>query len=697
MTDRLDYPSSRREDITETLHGTSIGDPYRWLEDPDSAETAAWVKEQNELSSKHLADLRSREWFQDQLAAIVLRPRAGVPYEKAGRFVLSRNDGTQQQDEYVVADSLAQLQGGGRLLIDTNELSADGTTSLAGYTISDDGHYFAYLVSVGGSDWHDIRVLDLRTGTPVEDTVTNSKFSLPTWLPDCSSYLYLHFPTSIDVDGTTPDALGGGQLRLHRLGTPQQADQVILEFPGDPQSMPWPVLSHDGRWLAAHISRGTERSNRLWLYPISADSGRSVVGEPTKLVDDESALYEFIRCDGELLFLRTDADAPNGKVVTVDLRTKPLEFHDLIASKVATLEMVTAAGAEILAVYLSDAQPELRRFGLDGSLIGVVPIDVGAVLTVNSHVDDHDVYVGVSSATTPLESYHLDLESGAVTLLSGLAIGGSDYQPPEVVTERRRAVSIDGTEVPYFLIRRADLALSEARPTLLYGYGGFNIPVLADYRAGWPAWLAAGGVLAIANLRGGGEYGSSWHDAGRLHNKQNVFDDFIAIAEQLKDDGVTTTEQLAIHGRSNGGLLVGAVMTQRPDLAQVALPMVGVLDLLRFHLFTIGSAWISDYGSPDDQAFFQTLLAYSPLHNVRAGTAYPATLVLTGDHDDRVVPAHSFKYVAALQQAQTGARPILARIEVATGHGMGKPATMQAAEWADLLAFAADHTGLRPE
>lgn len=697
---RLAVPDTRRDDTVDLLHGRPVPDPYRWLEDPDASETAAWVAAQNEVTDVYLDSLASRPWFRATMRSIVMRPRAGVPVRRpagpAGRYFVSRNDGSQDQDVWYVADTLDELcSGGGRLVIDPNTFSTDGTSSLAGFTVSDDGRWFAYLVSDGGSDWHTIRLLDLTTGEHHADELTQTKFDVATWLPDNQSFLYTRFPTAGRADGTAADLLVPGELRIHRLGTPQDDDELLLTFPDEPTRSWTPVISHDDRWLVLHLHVGTETANRLWLYPIETTDGRSTLGESRPLVDDDRAVYWFLRVDGDTVYVQTDADAPRHKIARADLASGPSAvWTDVVAERSVKLETAVAAGDGFVAVHLDDAQPRLSSFGLDGGERPVEQVAAGDIVTLDGHVGDDEVMIGGSSLVTPLAAWRLTLGDGRARRLDGLAPAGGTYEPPPIVLERRSAVSRDGTEVRYFLARRDDVELTGPRPTLLYGYGGFDIPVLADFRAGWPGWLAAGGVLAIANLRGGSELGAEWHDGGRLVNKQNVFDDFVAVAETLVADGVTTSEQLGIHGRSNGGLLVGAVMTQRPDLVAAALPMVGVLDMLRFHRFTVGAYWISDYGSPDDPEMFDTLLAYSPLHNVRPGTSYPATLVLTGDHDDRVAPLHSFKFLAALQAAQAGDAPILGRIEVATGHGLGKPATMLADEWADLLAFAAEHTGL---
>ncbi len=685
----MTYPETRRDDTVDVLHGHEISDPYRWLEDPDSEETKAWVQTQNELSRSHLDSLASRPWFHRTLLDIVGMPRAGTPARVGDRYLVSRNDGTQQQDQWYVADSLGDLQDGGRLLIDPNTFSADGTSSLAWYDESRDGRLLAYQVSDGGSDWTTLRVRDIASGDDLDDELTKVKFSAATWLPDDRSFLYVHFPTEGSGHGTEATALPAGRLRKHVLGTSQGDDALVWELPEHPTVIPEPKLSHDGRWLVLHLAEGTSEKNRLWVYPVSTDDGTSVLGEPIRLFEQASAMVQFVRSDGDGLYLHTDADAPLGRVVRVDLSASGVPaLVDVVPESGSALESVTAAGDELLTVHLVDSQPRIARHSLDGSEIGTVDVSGGAVVAVDGQAGRHEAFIGLTSVTARVTAYQLLLPSGEVSVVDGLAPEGPvSWQAPDVTVERRRAASPDGTEVPYFLVRPSDVALNEPRPTLLYGYGGFHVPVLADFRPTFAGWLAAGGVLAIANLRGGSEYGADWHDAGRLKVKQNVFDDFAAVGDHLVAQGVTRHGQLALHGGSNGGLLVGVTLLQRPDLAAVALPSVGVLDMLRFHLFTIGAAWTSDYGSPDDPEMFECLLAYSPLHNVVDGGSYPATLVLTGDHDDRVVPAHSYKFAAALQHAQTGDAPALLRVQTRAGHGAGKPARLVIEEKADIYAF----------
>jgi prolyl oligopeptidase len=693
------FPETRRDDVVEVLHGQSIADPYRWLEDPDSAETADWVKRQNDFTARYLESLPDRPWFLQTMQQVMRQPRAGVPFKRAGHYFVSRNDGSQNQDVIFVASSLQELLAGGRVLVDPNTFSRDGTSSLTSLTVSGDGQLVAYGVSEAGSDWTTFRLLSLATGDEVHDALIQTKFSQAEWLPDHRSYVYTHFDHEGRPDGTRTAALSGPKLRMHRIGEPQDQDELIMEFPENDQLMFWAELTDDERYLVVNIVEGTENKNRLWVYPIISGE-RSELGSPIKIIDAAVAEFVLAGSDAATLYLRTDLEAEAGRLVAVDLDSfndsGPVRWQEVVAESEHTLLDARAAGEGFILVYLADAQPRVIRVSQDGSSAQDVEVAGGAVVGLNAKRGDGEAFIGLSSVTSPTHSSLIETSSAAVTSLAGLVQPGDDaFASPQIVMGRRTAISKDGTPVPYFLIAPAGADPSRPQPTLLYGYGGFKIPMLADYRPGWSGWLAAGGLLAIANLRGGGEFGTAWYEAGRLARKQNVFDDYVAVAEHLKQTGVTTTQQLALHGRSNGGLLVGAALTQRPDLAAAALPAVGVLDLLRFHLFTIGAAWISDYGNPDDPEQFTQALAYSPLHNVGSGTSYPATLVLTSDHDDRVVPLHSHKFTATLQHAQAGDQPILTRIEVSAGHGIGKPTALVAAEWADLLAFAAHHTGLQ--
>ncbi len=698
----MTYPRTRRGDLVDDLHGHLIADPYRWLEDPDDPEVAAWVDAQRAHTDAYLDGLPDRAWFHETMARVIGRPRAGIPQQKGGWFFLNRNDGTQAQDTWHVADSLDGIvDPAARVIIDPATWSADGSVSLMNFTVSGDGRWLTQARSVGGSDWQHLHIVDVATGDASEEPVAVTKFADPTWLPDNSSYLYNAFEAAGAAVGTETGALGRPRVMRHRLGTDRADDELVAELPEDDRVLfDWGVTDDD-RWLWIAPRRGTENRNLLWLHPLATVDGLTTIGDRIQVVDDLVAEVSVVGTTGTpgvdaRLLVRTDRDAPLGTVVAYDLKAYGAGSRPTPATIVAegadVLSYATLAGQVILAEYLVDATPVVRRFALDGIDLGALDLPAGAIVALNAHAGRPEAYVGISTVADPTAAYAIDTATGETRALN--LAGGTRVAPPFHV-ERRRATSADGTAVPYFLIV-PDNAPQKPAPVLLYGYGGFNIPVLADYRPGWSGWLAAGGVLAIANLRGGGEYGTTWYDDGRLHNKQHVFDDFIGVAEHLIATGVTTSAQLTVHGRSNGGLLVGAVMTQRPDLFGCALPVVGVLDLLRFHKFTIGAAWVSDYGNPDEPADLEIALAYSPLHNVREGTAYPATLIATGDHDDRVVPLHSHKFAAALQHAQVGEAPVLTRIETATGHGAGKPQHVLGAEWADLLAFAAYHTGLRP-
>jgi prolyl oligopeptidase len=706
------YPHSERGPVVETLHGVKVADPYRWLEDPDSAQTKEWVAAQNAITEEYLAGLASRGWFHKQLSAILGVPVAGVPRARGGQqrtvYLLDRNDGSQDQDVVMVADDLATLAAGGRVLIDPAEFSADGTTSLRAAILSPDGKWVAYKVSEAGSDWTKLRVRSVGSGADTADVVSYAKFVHPEWLPDSSGFFYWTYPEHGRASGDNPTALGTGQLMLHRLG---RDDDELIYQPDNPRLLGWPFVFADG-WLILTITVGAGR--KCLVQARRLDGG--TVGPVVHVVTEALASIDPVGVKDDVLYLHTDSGAPRGKVVSVDLASVESGgtgiWAELIPERDDILERAARAGGGFLAVYLRDAQHHVVRFDAAGAELGEVDLadagqhgvsqhgvsqhSAGSVTEMNVDGDSSECFLGVESFVRGTRAYRVDLSTGRA---DPLVLEDQAAPVPDVVTERRSATSADGTTVPYFLLRPAGASAAGAEaalPTLLYGYGGYNKAMTPAFKAAWPAWLAAGGAVAVANLRGGGEYGREWHEAGRREHKQNVFDDFIAVGEHLISTGVTTHGQLVLHGRSNGGLLVGAVMTQRPDLAGVALPMVGVMDKLRFHKFTIGAAWIAEAGDPDVASDFAFLYAFSPLHALRAGTSYPATLILTGDHDDRVAPAHSYKFGAELQHDQAGDAPVLLRIEAATGHGLGKPKRMLAAEFADMLAFAAEHTGLTP-
>lgn len=692
------YPTSDRDDVVEILHGVQIEDPYRWLEDPYSDRTKDWVEAQNEASGPYLAGLASRQFFADRLSEVLSAPRAGAPFRKAGRYFRFFNDGLAEQSSLVVADSLDDLLAGGRVLVDPVEFDAGGGVSLSSVAASPDGRFLAYSVSEAGSDWLTWRVRDIDSGVDLDDRLTHSKFSLAEWLPDSSGFLYWAYPDDAGAaSGERADALGVGRMLLHRLGTSQDADEVVVHMPDSPQERAGAVFTDDDYWLIVISQIGTARETRVTARRLMDDGS---FGPDLPVVPEPTAAYEFVGGDGDTAYFRTDQDAARGRLVAVDLLVLESSgkaiWREVVAERPDVLTMVERAGNGFVAGYLSDAAFRAFRLSLDGDVVDELVLDPPmSLVAISGKAGVDEVFVETTSFVEISRGYRIDMTSGEVERVPVVASEG-EAEPLAIKWERRSSVSKDGTLVPYTLIRYADAPTGTPTPTILYGYGGFNIAQTPSFRVIWPAWLAAGGAVAIANLRGGGEFGRDWYEAGFRGRKQNVFDDFASVADDLLGSGVTSRDQLAIHGGSNGGLLVGAVMTQRPDIAAVALPIVGVLDMLRFHKFTIGWAWIADYGDPDAADDFEVLLKYSPLHNIRDGVEYPATLVLTGDHDDRVVPAHSHKFTAALQRAHVGDGPVLTRISTKTGHGLGKPRSAIIAEYADMLAFAAEHTGLQP-
>ncbi len=689
-----DYPAADRDDVVEVLHGVEVADPYRYLEDPDAPRTVAFVEAQNALSRPYLDALPGRAEFAARTTELLTAPRGGVPWERGGRYFLISNPGHKDHDELFVGNSLAELLDGGRILLDPNTWSADGTAALTGLRVSDDGTLVGYTRSDAGSDWRTIGVLDVASGEHLADRLQGAKWLEPTWLPDNASFLYWRYPDADVGDaGAFTDATGVGQLALHRLGTPQQDDEVVWCKPEAKEWMVDPWISEDGTLLVLTSSPGTDSRTTIAVRRLGTDdAGRSVVlpGESTVIAELTDA-HHVISADGDTLYLRTERDAPAGRLVAVDLASPGADWRTLAAGdEHRVLAGVTSAQDAFVLVWSVDTAQQLQLTDRSGTVRSTP--DLGGLVSftaIRSRTVSEEMFVGTTGFDHRLRVYRLDT-SGTV---AGLPGPSGSVRLPAIFAERRTGTSADGTSVPMSVVRLADLPAGP-RPTLLYGYGGFDIPMQPSFSALFAGWVAAGGVLAVANLRGGGEFGSSWHEAGMLHAKQRVFDDLFGCAEALIADGITTSSQLAVHGRSNGGLLVGAAITQRPDLFAAALPTVGVMDMLRFHLFTIGWAWTSEYGTPDLPADFAVLHRYSPLHALREGAAYPPTLISTGDHDDRVVPAHSLKFGAQMQFCQAGSAPVLLRVDTRAGHGMGKPATALAQEYADQLAFAAAWTGL---
>jgi prolyl oligopeptidase len=669
------YPDARRADQVDDYHGTKVADPYRWLEDPDSVETRRWIDAENVLTRGYLDAIPARAEIRARIEKLWNYERFGVPFTKAGKYFFSKNDGLENQSELYVADRAGDP---GRVLLDPNGLSRDGTIALGATAVSEDGRYLAYALAEAGSDWTSLHVRDVSTGGDLPDRVEWVKFSGLAWTHDGAGFFYSTYPVH---DQTGKVALKNHTLCYHKLGTPQSSDAIVYARSDQPDWGFNAQVSDDGEMLVISVSQGTERKNRVHVKDL-----RRADAPVEKLLDAFDAGYAFLGKHAGTLYFRTDKDAPRGRVVAIDAADPaPSKWREIIPESADTLESAHLARSRWVAAYLHDAHSELRVFELDGRPAGSIALPtIGSAGPFTDDPKGDDVFFGFASFNVAGRVYRYDTAAMKLEVWREPRV---DFEAGDYVTEQVFYASKDGTRVPMFITHKKSVTPSVSTPALLYGYGGFDIALKPEFRVPNLVWMERGGVYATPCLRGGGEYGREWHEAGTKERKQNVFDDFIAAAEWLIGHGYTSKEKLAIRGRSNGGLLVGACMTQRPDLFGAALPGVGVLDMLRFHRFTIGWAWASDYGRSDDPAAFAYLSKYSPVHNVTAGTRYPPTLITTGDHDDRVVPAHSFKFAAALQHAQAGPNPILIRIETRAGHGAGKPTGMQIDEAVDELAF----------
>ncbi len=674
----MEYPQTKRLDLVETLHGRSVADPYRWLEDDNSKETAEWVKAQNAVTNSYLAKLTVREELKARLTELMNYERFSLPTPKGGRYFYTRNDGLQNQAVVYVSKGLGAEA---KVLIDPNKFSDDGTVALSGFAISDDGNLAAYSVSSGGSDWVEWHVRDVETGEDLPDVIQWSKFSGASWTPDGKGFYYSAYDAP--EEGAALQQMNQFQkLYYHRLGTPQSSDELVYERKDQPD---WGFGGHvteNGRYLVIHVWHGTHRENRLFYKDLVAG------GPVVELFKDADASYGLLGNVGTRFFIQTDRNAPMERIFAVDIDNPSAEIEILPESD-AVLSGASMVGGKLFATYLRDAHTQVCIYSLDGKLEKELELPgVGTAAGFGGEMKDDETFFAYTSYTYPTSLYRYDIKTGRTSLFKkpDVKFNADDYETKQVFY-----ASKDGTRVPMFITHKKGLQLDGQNPTLLGGYGGFNIPITPGFNPMDIPWLERGGVVAVACLRGGGEYGKTWHDGGRLKNKQNVFDDFISAAEYLIAEKYTSTPRLAIRGGSNGGLLVGACLTQRPDLYGACVPYVGVLDMLRFHKFTIGWGWCSDYGNPDEAADFEVVYKYSPYHNVKEGTAYPPTLVVTGDHDDRVVPLHSFKFASALQHAQSGPAPVLIRVETRAGHGAGKPLSMAIEEMSDVYAFVMDN------
>ena len=681
-----DYPETRTGDVVETRFGEEIADPYRWLENDVRVDedVAAWVARQNEVTDAFLAKLPGREALKQRITQLTDYERFGLPTSKGGHYFYTRNDGLQNQSVLYVRDG---LDGEARVLIDPNEWSEDDATALADYAVTEDGAKLLYAIQDGGSDWRTVKVMDVATGDVLPDTVEWVKFSALDWAKDGSGFFYSRFPAT--GKGETFQALNTNQqVYFHKLGTEQAQDALIYETPDQPELNHTAQVSDDGRWLIVTSSSGTDERYEITLIDLERSEA-----DPMTLVPGFEHDYSFVGNLGSRFFFVTNDGAPLKKVVSTDITTADPQWTTVIPESEQTLDDVSLVGGKLIADYLVDAKSKIEVFALDGTREGEVALPgIGSAGGFGGEPDETETFYAFSSYNRPPTVYRYDVASGESTVWAQPEVA---FDPEDFVVEQKFYTSKDGTRVPMFLVRSREVAESgEAVPTLLYGYGGFNISLTPGFSPSRLAWMEAGGAYAVANIRGGGEYGKAWHDGGRLDNKQNVFDDFIAAGEYLIAEGITPEDGLAIQGGSNGGLLVGAVVNQRPDLFAAGNAAVGVMDMLRFDQFTAGRYWVDDYGYPDREDDFRVLRAYSPYHNVRDGEDYPALLVTTADTDDRVVPGHSFKYTAALQAAELGDKPQLIRIETRAGHGSGKPTDKAIEEASDILAFLAAFTGL---
>ena len=684
MATSLSYPPSPRHDQVDIYHGVAVPDPYRWLEDPQSAASRQWIEAQNQVTSAYLETLAGRSAISDRLTQLWNFERYSTPFKQGGRYFYFKNDGLQNQS---VLYTLPSLEAEPRMLLDPNTLSEDGTVSLSGMAVSENGAYLAYGLSSAGSDWVEWYVRDIATGVDTDDRLQWVKFSGASWSHDHQGFFYSRYD---EPDETTKlEAVNYYQkLYYHRLGNPQGDDVLVYDRPDQKEWGFGGGVTEDGRYLIISVWKGTDPNNLVFYKDLRAPDSPVV-----ELITEFEASYSFVDNEGSLFWFRTDLEAPKGRLIAIDIaQPERGAWQEIIPESDDTLEGVGLLNHQFVADYLKDAYTTIRIFSLTGELVREVALPgIGSAGGFDGKRGDTETFYSFTSFTVPSAIYRYDMVTGRSTLYRQPEV---DFDPAAYTTTQVFYESKDGTRVPMFITHKTGLELNGQNPTLLYGYGGFSISLTPAFSVGNLVWMEMGGIYAVPNLRGGGEYGEEWHQAGTKLHKQTVFDDFIAAAEWLMAAGYTSPAKLAIMGGSNGGLLVGACMTQRPDLFAVALPAVGVMDMLRFNQFTIGWAWESDYGSPQNEAEFRALYAYSPLHNLKPGTAYPATLITTADHDDRVVPAHSFKFAAALQAAHQGEAPVLIRIETKAGHGAGKPTAKVIEEVADKWAFLAANLGM---
>jgi len=676
MVKTFDYPSARKADQIDDYHGVKVADPYRWLEDLDSQETKVWVEAENKLTFSFLNSIPARTGIKDRVTKLWNYEKFGIPSKEGNRYFYSRNSGLQNQS---VVYTVPSLDAEPTLLLDPNTLSPDGTVALSGMKVSNQGKLLAYSLSASGSDWQEWRVRDVETGKDLTDDLKWVKFSDASWSHDDSGFFYCRYdePKSDSLKATNYFQ----KVYFHKLGTPQPEDVLIYERPDQKDWLFGAHVTEDGNYLIVSVFQGTDTKNRLYYKDL-----RNKDAQVVKLLDEFDAAYNFIGNSGTRFWFQTDLQASRGKIIEIDI-TQPARtnWKVIVPESRETLQSSTLVDQKLILNYLKDAYTEVRLYDISGKFLREVQFPgIGSAEGFGGKSTDKETFYSFTGFTTPTTIYRYDTMTGKSSIFRQPKV---DFDPTAFETKQVFYTSKDGTKVPMFITHKKGLKLDGNNPTYLYGYGGFDISLPPAFSVGNLVWMELGGVYAQPNLRGGGEYGEEWHQAGMKLKKQNVFDDFIRAAEWLIENKYTSTPKLAIGGGSNGGLLVGAAMTQRPDLFGAALPAVGVMDMLRFQKFTIGWAWVSDYGSSENPQEFTVLYAYSPLHNIKPATSYPPTMITTADHDDRVWPGHSFKFAAALQAAQAGSAPVLIRIETKAGHGAGKPTSKVIEEIADRWAF----------
>jgi prolyl oligopeptidase len=673
----LTYPVTKKGDQSDNYHGTTIADPYRWLEDANSAETQAWVTAQNKVTQAYLAQIPQRDAIRTRLTKLWNYERYSVPQKEGGRYFYSRNDGLQNQ---AVLYTMADLTETPRMLLDPNKLAADGTVALAGIAVSPNGSLLAYGTAASGSDWNEWKVRDIATGKDLADHLKWVKFSETTWTRDGKGFFYSRYDEPKEATKLA-DVNYFQKLYYHKIGTPQANDTLVYDRPDEKEWGFRAQTTDDGHYLLITATKGTAHKYRVFYKDLTKPDAKVL-----PLIDNFDAAYDFIDNVGPVFYFNTDRKAPRQRIVAIDTK-KPAEanWKVVVPEQAETLVAAQMLNGQIVTEYLADARSMVKVVDLTGKPVREIALPgIGSVSGFSGKRGDTETFYSFTGFTNPTTIYRLDMASGKSEIFRQPKV---DFDPAQYETRQQFFTSRDGTKVPMFIVSKKGIKLDGTNPTYLYGYGGFNISMTPGFSPANLAWMEMGGVYVSVNLRGGGEYGEAWHEAGTKLRKQNVFDDFIGAAEWLIANKVTSPQKLAIGGGSNGGLLVGAALTQRPELFAAAIPQVGVMDMLRFHKFTIGWAWTSDYGSSENPEEFKALVKYSPLHNLKPGTCYPATMITTADHDDRVVPAHSFKFAATEQAAQGGSAPVIIRIDTKAGHGAGKPTTKQIEEVADRWGF----------